>query len=110
MTSVKFLADQKGIYGFCVSGHSSSDCDDELGKIVCSAVSSAVYLVANTVTEIIGDSAAAKVEDGLMEFSVKNPTIGTYKLMDGLKLHLTELSKQYSNMITINGGAKDVKD
>ncbi len=110
MTSVKFLVDQKGIYGFCVSGHSSKNCDDELGKIVCSAVSSAVYLVANTVTEVIGDLADVEVQDGLMNFTVKNPTNASYKLMDGLKLHLTELSKQYSNNITINGGAKYVKD
>lgn len=110
MTSVKFLADAKGIYGFCVSGHSSVNCDDELGKIVCSAVSSAVYLVANTVTEIIGDSAKAEIRDGLMNFKVINPSSETYKIMDGLKLHLTELSKEYSNNIKINGGAKYVKD
>ncbi|MBO5322100.1 MAG: ribosomal-processing cysteine protease Prp [Clostridia bacterium] len=110
MTSVKFLADAKGIYGFCVSGHSSVDCDDELGKIVCSAVSSAVYLTANTVTEIIGDKADALVEDGLMDFKVINPSSETYKIMDGLKLHLTELSKEYSNNIKIYGGAKYVKD
>ena len=110
MTSVKFLADQKGIYGFCVSGHSSKDSDDELGKIVCAAVSSSVYLVANTVTEIIGDQADIKVQDGLMNFTVSNPDDATYKIMDGLRLHLTELSKEYSNKITINGGAKDVKD
>ena len=110
MTSVKFLADAKGIYGFCVSGHSSKNSDDELGKIVCSAVSSAVYLVANTVTDIIGDKAEAVVDDGIMDFKVINPTDTTYKLMNGLKLHLTELSKQYSNNIKINGGAKYVKD
>ena len=110
MTSVKFLVDKKGIYGFCVSGHSSKNCDDELGKIVCSAVSSAVYLVANTVTDVIGDVADAEIGDGVMNFTVKNPTDASYKLMDGLKLHLTELSKQYSNNITINGGAKYVKD
>ena len=61
MTSVKFLVDPKGIYGFCVSGHSSRNCDDELGKIVCSAVSSAVYLVANTVTDVIGDVADVEI-------------------------------------------------
>ncbi len=110
MTSVKFLADQNGIFGFSVSGHSSKNCDDELGKLVCASVSSAVYLVANTVTDIIGDLADAEVKDGLMNFTVKNPSSATYKLMDGLKLHLTQLSKQYSNNITINGGAKYVKD
>ena len=110
MTSVKFLADNKGIYSFTISGHSSKNCDDELGKIVCASISSAAYLVANTVTEIIGDKANATVEDGLMEFTVIEPSDCAYKIMNGLRLHLTELSKEYSNNITINGGAKYVKD
>ena len=110
MTSVKFLTDSKGIYGFTISGHSSTDCDDEIGKIVCSAVSSAAYLVANTVIEIVGDKADADVNDGFMNFQVKNPSDTTYKLFLGLKLHLTELSEQYSNNIKIYGGANHVKD
>ena len=110
MTSVKFLADAKGIYGFCVSGHSSVNCDDELGKIVCSAVSSAAYMTANTITEIIGDKADVTVCDAEMLFSVKNPSPASRQVLLGLKLHLTELSGQYSNNIKINGGANHVKD
>jgi len=110
MTSVKFLADKKGIYGFCISGHSSVNCDDEIGKIVCSAVSSAAYMAANTVTEIIGDEANAVVNDGEMQFEVINPSAFSVKVLEGLKLHLTELSDQYSNNIKIYGGAKHVKD
>ena len=110
MTNVKFLADSKGVYGFCVSGHSSKNCDDEFGKIVCSAVSSAVYMAANTVTDIVGDEADCDLDDGFMDFRVKNPSDSSYQVLAGLKLHLTELSKQYSNNIKINGGAKDVKD
>ena len=64
MTKVKFFADEKGLCGFEIKGHSSKNCDDELGKIVCAAVSSAAYMAANTVTEIIGDKAAADVSDG----------------------------------------------
>ena len=110
MTSVKFLADKKGIYGFYISGHSSVNCDDEVGKIVCSAVSSAAYMAANTVTEIIGDNANAVVNDGEMRFEVVNPSDCSVKVLEGLKLHLSELSNQYSNNIKIYGGAKNVKD
>ena len=106
MTSVKFLADSKGIYGFEISGHSSSDSDDQIGKIVCAAVSSAAYLTANTVTEIIRDNALAEVDDARMYFEVKNPSKETVALLKGLKLHLEELSDDYSNNITIYGGAK----
>ncbi len=106
MTGVKFLVDAKGVCGFCVSGHCSKNGDDELGKIVCSAVSSAVYMAANTVTEIVGDRAEIDERDGFLNFCAISPSAETYKILAGLKLHLTELSKQYSNNITINGGAK----
>lgn len=109
MTSVKFLADEK-LYGFQISGHSSINCDDEVGKIVCAAVSSAAYMAANTITEIIGDKAEAKVSDGKMHFAVKNPSDASIKVLKGLQLHLTELSTQYSNNIKILEVQKNVKD
>ena len=110
MTSVKFLADNKGLYGFEISGHSSINCEDEIGKIVCAAVSSAAYMTANTVTEIIGDKANAQVDDAKMNFYVSTPSDKTLAVLEGLKLHLQELSNQYSNNIRIYGGAKHVKD
>ncbi len=110
MTSVKFFADNKVLYGFEISGHSSTDCDDEIGKIVCAAVSSAAYLTANTIIEIIGDKVDAFVEDALMKIEVTNPSKETVNLLKGLKTHLEELSNQYSNNIRIYGGANHVKD
>lgn len=110
MTCVKFLADKSGIYGFDIGGHSTNSCDDELGRLVCSAVSSAAYMAANTVTEIIGDKAEAFVDDGRMLFKVSNPSAQALTVLKGLRLHLTELSKQYSNNIKIIGGADYVKD
>lgn len=105
MTSVKFLAD-KNLYGFEISGHASKSHDDEVGKIVCSAVSSAAYMAANTITEVIGDKAEATVDDAMMRVLVQNPSKASILVLEGLKLHLTELSNQYSNNITIFGGAK----
>ena len=106
MTSVKFLVDSNLIYGFEINGHSSLNCDDEVGKIVCAAVSSAAYLTANTITEIIGDKAEVFVDDAVMNFKVLNPSDSSVKVLDGLRLHLNELSNQYSNNIRIYGGAK----
>ncbi len=110
MTSVKFLTDDKSLFGFEISGHSSTDCDDEVGKIVCSAVSSAAYLTANTIIEIIGDKVDAFVDDALMKIKVTNPSKETVNLLKGLKIHFEELSNQYSNNIKIYGGANHVKD
>ncbi|MBE6750613.1 MAG: ribosomal-processing cysteine protease Prp [Ruminococcaceae bacterium] len=110
MTSVKFLADENGLYGFEISGHSSRNGDDEIGKIVCSAVSSAAYMAANTITEIIGDKADAVVDEAVMRFKVLNPSEASKVVLKGLELHLRELSDDYSNNIKIYGGANYVKD
>lgn len=105
MTKVRFFADEKGLYGFEIKGHSSKNYDDELGKIVCAAVSSAAYMAANTVTEIIGDKAAADVSDGAMRFEVTTPCDKTRAVLEGLRLHLGELSAEYGSNIVIIGGA-----
>ena len=101
MTKVKFLTDSQGIYGFSLYGHSSSDCDDDEGKIVCAAVSSAAYMTANTVSEIVGDDTAAVVDDALMEIEVNNISSQSRVVLEGFKLHITELSLQYPDKITI---------
>ena len=106
MTSVKFLADKNQLIGFEISGHSSVNCEDEIGKIVCSAVSSAAYMTANTITEIIGDKADIEISEAKMLLKVFSPAKSSLDVLEGLKLHLTELSNQYSNNIKIYGGAK----
>lgn len=101
MTSVKFLSNGKDILGYEINGHSSLDCDDVMGKIVCSAVSSAAYMAANTITEIVGDRCEVSVDDARMFLQVSNPSPETQALLSGFKLHITELSKQYSKRIRI---------
>ncbi len=101
MTRVKFLSKSESLYGFEIKGHSSDNCDDFEGKIVCSAVSSAAYMTANTITEIVGDECDITVDDALMRVKVIAPSDKTVAVLKGLKLHLTELSKQYSNRIKI---------
>ena len=101
MTRVKFLLKNESLSGFEISGHSSVNADDDEGKIVCAAVSSAAYMTANTITEIIGDECEIDIDDALMCVIVKNPSQKTIAVLKGLKLHLTELSKQYSKRIKI---------
>ena len=110
MTSVRFLADKNSLYGFEISGHCSKNGDDEVGRLVCASVSSAAYMVANTITEIIGDKADILVDEAKMVLVCKNPSDATKKVLEGLRLHLTALSDDYSNNIKIFGGAKNVKD
>ncbi len=101
MTSVKFFYDRSILNGFSVAGHSTVSCDDENGKLVCSAISSAAYLVANTVTEIIGDTAEIDLDDALMVLRVNKPSDKTVALLKGFKLHIEQLAVQYSNSIKV---------
>lgn len=101
MTTVKFLNDRNGLKGFEIVGHSTTDCDDTEGKLVCAAISSAALMAANTVTDIIGDRAQARAEDGNMSFKVENPCKASSAVLAGLKLHLNELSAQYPQKIRI---------
>ncbi|MBO4432245.1 MAG: ribosomal-processing cysteine protease Prp [Clostridia bacterium] len=88
-------------YGFRISGHSTENARDDEGRKLCAAVSSAAYMAANTVTEIIGDKAEIKVSDGEMFFETENPSDKTAAVIKGLKLHLTELSKEYGKQLKV---------
>lgn len=86
--------------GFEISGHAGGNAGRD---IVCAAVSSAVYMTANTVTEIIKVHADISEQDGHLKFSVgeENDSDSAVAVLDGLKLHLTELSKQYPKKIKV---------
>jgi uncharacterized protein YsxB (DUF464 family) len=100
MTIVSLFGNQNSI-GFVLEGHSTECAEDIEGKLVCSAVSSAAYMAANTVSEIVGDKCKAEVRDGYMRFEVINPSEKSQAVLEGFKLHITELSKQYGNRIKI---------
>ena len=100
MISVKFLSKCGQLCGFEVCGHATENEDDLEGKLVCAFVSSACLMACNTATEIIGDGEAAE-DGGYLKFYCETPSESTVKLLDGLKLHLTELKKQYGKRIKI---------
>ncbi|MBO5726643.1 MAG: ribosomal-processing cysteine protease Prp [Clostridia bacterium] len=101
MTSVKFFTNLGTLYWFEIKGHSSKNCDDQNGKIVCAAVSSAAYLTANTIIEVIKADADVRVDDALMTVKVENPSDEVQIVLKGLKLHIEQLAEQYSKNIRI---------
>lgn len=87
-------------YGFTVTGHSGFG---EAGRdIVCAAVSSAVYMAVNTVTEILGCEAESDVKDGYMKILLCGESSAASDIFDGLLLHLRELSEEYPDFIRIS--------
>ena len=105
MIKVIFFIAEKRHKGFEISGHAYHG---EAGSdIVCAAVSSAAYMAANTVTDIIGADATANQTDAKLTLTVNSPTEQTETVLKGLDLHLKELSRQFSeNIKVIYGGVK----
>ncbi|MBQ9742859.1 MAG: ribosomal-processing cysteine protease Prp [Ruminococcus sp.] len=101
MISVCFIRSSGSLTGFELSGHSGFA--QEGSDIVCAAVSSAAYMTANTVTEILGLPAQLSVDEAFM--SMKLSTKNAMKAQDvlrGFELHLMELSQQFNSNITVN--------
>ena len=101
MTQVSFTEASGKITAFILSGHSMAA---EYGSdIVCAAVSSAVYMAANTITEILGVRADITVRDGYFQLAVAlNDAEKCAPITQGLRLHLSELARQYPDHITMN--------
>lgn len=99
MIRVNFLTSGKDIVGFEISGHSGSA---EAGSdIICSAVSSAAYMAANTITEIVKCKAEADISDGYMSFYVRSDLSDAQQILEGLKLHLETLAADYPDNIKV---------
>ena len=58
-------------------------------------------MAANTVTDVIKIHADISEQDGHLKFSVSEENDSAAAVLDGLKLHLTELSKQYPKKIKV---------
>ena len=96
-----FTAKDGGLNGFQIKGHSGSAASGE--DIVCAAVSSAAYLTANTITEILHAAASVFVDDGEMALRLPKKSVSQCgDLLEGLKLHLLSLEEQYPENIHVN--------
>ena len=95
-----FTGADDALTGFRCSGHSGAGSAGN--DIVCAAVSSAVYLTANTITEVLGVNASVQVKDGLMVLNIPSESIPACDaVLRGLRLHVTELREQYPKNIEI---------
>ena len=102
MTSVTFFKSGSEITGFEIKGHSGFASEGE--DIVCSAISSAAIMAANTVTEIVGDKADITEDDGYLRFESSSLSGSSHDILRGLEIHLKQISEQYPSNIKINYG------
>ena len=101
MIRAEFFAAKGGLMlGYHISGHSGYA---ESGRdIICAFVSSAAYMTANTITDVMGISAEAEASDGDMCVMVsKNDAARCKDVLEGLKLHLLNTEEQYPEYLTV---------
>ncbi len=99
MIKVRFFTKDGLLNGFEIKGHSGYE---EAGNdIVCAAVSSAAYMAANTITEVIGLKAEIDIDDdGFLKF-ISVPDSEAQIILRGLRLHLEALSQDYPENIKV---------
>ena len=85
--------------GFECKGH--SNLGEEGSDILCAFVSSACYMCANTVTEVLKLNADARDENGYMRLEIKGSPEKAQDILKGTVLHFTELEKQYPDNIKV---------
>lgn len=95
-----FLHRGNALCGFALEGH----CGGVAGSdIVCAAVSSAAYLTANTVTEVIGAKPELTVDDnGAMRLVLSDADAKRCSdTLSGFLLHMEALSQDYPKQIQL---------
>ncbi len=97
MIKITFYKSAENYRGFEISGHSGYG--EEGDDIVCSAVSSASLLAANTITEIVGVQADITVDDGYLKFITADCSETVQTVYKGMALHLNALAEQYNEYI-----------
>lgn len=103
MIKARFLTLVSGeIIGFNITGHANYS---EHGKdIICAAVSSAVYMVANIIVELLKVNAEVSINEkcGAMHVSIPYNEISRCNLIfEGLKIHLLMLEENYPKHIKV---------
>lgn len=101
MITCQFYLSDDTIVGFIVNGHDTPD--DSGISLLCAAVSSAVYLTVNAVTDVAGVSPLVlETADGLMTLRLRQDDAEKCRLLlEGLRLHVTALAADHPKIITV---------
>ena len=103
---VQFIESGEYLTGFTVSGHDVSSADAEF-SVLCAAVSSAVQLTCNTLTEYFGvpeNAVRVHASRGMdNRISLRIPSVNRVQsdILRGLYLHMTVLSEDTSGMLAL---------
>ena len=101
MIRIAFFSASDKLVGFHITGH--SDYSEAGSDIVCAAVSSAAYMTANTVTDIIGLDPVLTVSDGemLLRCKTMQDAVKAAEILGGFHLHIMGLYEEYPEYINV---------
>ena len=106
MTKAKFLFSGDTVIAFEISGHTGAGVGGS--DIVCSAVSSAAYMAANTIIEVLSLNPETEISDGYMSIALKSEDALKAKVItEGLYIHLKQLSEEYPDNLKLERGVFD---
>ncbi len=89
-----------------VKGHAGYTEDDPSGQILCAAVSSAVQLTCNPLTECFGAAVTITAQppetaENTLGFRLDAPDPVQSELLHGLLIHLQALSEDFEGLMTV---------
>lgn len=99
---------KNGMFCSCtVKGHADYTEDDPSGQILCAAVSSAMQLTCNTLTECFGAAVTitekpSGTAQNTLGFRLDAPDPVQSELLHGLLIHLQALAEDYDGMMTVS--------
>ena len=102
MITVNIYQKENKICAFEISGHAGYA--PAGADIVCAAVSSAVQLTANGITEILGLSASVEAEGDTVSLRLQSESLGgrgAAAFLEALKLHLSVLAEDYPTNVKV---------
>ena len=100
MIRAVFQRRNSGLCGCTVKGHAGYAQNGQ--DIVCAAVSSAIMLTANLITEQLGEQAEVSSEDACVRIRLRQASGSGTLLLEGLLVHLQCLSEEYPGTIQIS--------
>ena len=99
MIKANFYLSDELICGFEIKGHSGSANAGE--DIICASVSSAAYMTANTVTDVLFLKPEIQVRDGYLKLVLDKDLSEAQTILKGLRLHLESLAGDYPKNIKV---------
>ncbi len=96
MLKAVFYRQGDGFNGFSVSGHAGYGTAGN--DIVCAAVTSAVELTCNTITEFFGADASVEVFENEVRLMLNEDSVPAKQLIGSLHLHIANIAEEHSKI------------